>query len=86
MITVYLKGGLEQKQGHARARPASSPLAESLGGGREPHRAPRPIMTHASVPAEPPQGPWASPTTSSALSVGIEDADDLIEDLDQALR
>jgi cystathionine gamma-synthase len=56
-------------------------LAESLGGVESliehPHR-----MTHASTAA----GPFASPRNLVRLSPGIESADDLVADLDQALR
>jgi cystathionine gamma-synthase len=56
-------------------------LAESLGGVESliehPHR-----MTHASTAA----GPFASPRNLVRLSAGIESADDLVADLDQALR
>ena len=55
-------------------------LAESLGGVESliehPHR-----MTHASTA----EGPFASPRNLVRLSAGIESADDLVEDLAQAL-
>src|SRR6478736_278024 len=55
-------------------------LAESLGGVESliehPHR-----MTHASTA----EAPFAVPSTLVRLSVGIEAADDLVEDLAQAL-
>ena len=55
-------------------------LAESLGGVESliehPHR-----MTHASTAS----GPFASPRNLVRLSAGIESADDLVADLEQAL-
>ena len=55
-------------------------LAESLGGVESliehPHR-----MTHASTAS----GPFASPRNLIRLSAGIESADDLVADLEQAL-
>ena len=59
-------------------------LAESLGGVETLICHPA-TMTHASVPAERRQ---AIGLTDSLvrISAGIEDTDDLIEDLDQALR
>ncbi|MBI4540442.1 MAG: PLP-dependent transferase [Gemmatimonadetes bacterium] len=59
-------------------------LAESLGGVESLISHPA-LMTHASVP---PQRRLAMGISDGLvrLSVGVEDADDLIEDLDQALR
>ena len=57
-------------------------LAESLGGVESLAASPA-EMTHASVPGS--RAVSASPTGSSALSVGLEDVDDLWEDLRQAL-
>jgi cystathionine gamma-lyase len=59
-------------------------LAESLGGVESLIEQPA-TMTHASIPAE---TRYAAGLEDSLirLSVGIEDAEDLIEDLDQALR
>jgi cystathionine gamma-lyase len=58
-------------------------LAESLGGVESLIEHPA-IMTHASVPAEQRQAAGISDTLIR-LSVGIEDVEDLMEDLDQAL-
>ena len=55
-------------------------LAESLGGVESLIEHPA-RMTHASTQ----EGPTAAPRTLIRLSVGIESADDLIEDLQQAL-
>jgi cystathionine gamma-lyase len=59
-------------------------LAESLGGVESLIEHPA-IMTHASVPPERREKIGISDNLIR-LSVGVEDADDLIEDLTQALR
>jgi cystathionine gamma-lyase len=82
MITAYLKGGLaESRKFLEKVRIFA--LAESLGGVESLIEHPA-IMTHASVPAEVRQQLGIS-DSMVRLSVGIEDADDLIADLDQAL-
>jgi cystathionine beta-lyase/cystathionine gamma-synthase len=58
-------------------------LAESLGGVESLIGHPA-SMTHASVPAEL-RKKMGLTDSLVRLSVGIEDVDDLIEDLDQAL-
>jgi cystathionine gamma-synthase len=55
-------------------------LAESLGGVESLIEHPA-RMTHASTA----EGPTAAPRNLVRLSVGLESADDLIEDLEQAL-
>jgi cystathionine gamma-synthase len=55
-------------------------LAESLGGVESLIEHPA-RMTHASTAT----GPFAAPTNLVRLSVGIESAEDLVEDLDRAL-
>lgn len=82
MVTIYLKDGLD------KARPMLERvklfgLAESLGGVESLIEHPA-IMTHASVPAEQREKLGISDGLVR-LSVGIEDVEDLIEDLDQAL-
>ena len=59
-------------------------LAESLGGVESLSNHPA-IMTHASVPAEIRDRLGISDSLIR-LSVGIEDVDDLIDDLEQALK
>ena len=59
-------------------------LAESLGGVESLINHPA-TMTHASIPREERIKNGLSDTLIR-LSVGIEDADDLIEDLDQAIN
>jgi cystathionine beta-lyase/cystathionine gamma-synthase len=83
MVSVVLEGGLERSR-RFLGRCRLFTLAESLGGVESLIEHPA-LMTHASIP----------PTKRAALgiddglvrlSVGIEDADDLIADLDQALE
>ena len=82
MVTCVLRGGLDASR-HFLDRVALFTLAESLGGVESLIEHPA-IMTHASVP----------PAQRAALgiddglvrvSVGIEDCDDLLADLEQAL-
>ncbi len=58
-------------------------LAESLGGVESLIEHPA-LMTHGSIPAEK-RGPIGISDSLVRLSAGIEDAGDLIADLDQAL-
>ena len=58
-------------------------LAESLGGVESLIEHPA-IMTHASLPAEVRQNLGIADSLIR-LSIGIEDVEDLIEDLEQAL-
>lgn len=82
MVTFYLKGGLaEARQFLERVKLFS--LAESLGGVESLIEHPA-IMTHASVPAEQRKKLGVSDSLVR-LSVGVEDIEDLIEDLKSAL-
>jgi cystathionine gamma-lyase len=82
MITCIMKGGLDDARRFLeRARIFS--LAESLGGVESLIEHPA-IMTHASIPAETRRQIGISDGLVR-LSVGIEDVDDLIADLEQAL-
>lgn len=83
MVTVFLKGGLEASRKFLE-RVSLFSLAESLGGVESLIEHPA-IMTHASVPAEQ-RAKLGISDGLVRLSVGIEDADDLIDDLDRALR
>jgi cystathionine beta-lyase/cystathionine gamma-synthase len=81
IVTFFIEGGL------ARARPFLEAcrifaLAESLGGVESLIEHPA-IMTHASVPPET-RDALGLTDALIRLSVGIEDLDDLLEDLDQA--
>lgn len=82
MITIFLKGGLpEARRMLERVRVFA--LAESLGGVESLIEHPA-IMTHASISAEQ-RAALGISDTLVRLSVGIEDADDLIADLEHAL-
>ena len=82
MIAVVLKGGLEDAR-RMLERCRIFALAESLGGVESLIEHPA-IMTHASVPAEQRREAGIS-DTFVRLSVGVEDFEDLREDLEQAL-
>jgi cystathionine gamma-lyase len=82
MVTAILKGDLETSRRFLeRCRVFS--LAESLGGVESLIEHPA-IMTHASVPAAQ-RAALGISDTLVRLSVGVEDAADLIRDLDEAL-
>ncbi len=82
IISIDLKGGFKAAQKMLEACQLFS-LAESLGGVESLINHPA-IMTHASVPPE--KRAMIGITDSLVrLSVGIEDVNDLIADLDQAL-
>jgi cystathionine gamma-lyase len=83
MVTAILKGGLEESRRFLERVQLFS-LAESLGGVESLIEHPA-IMTHASIPAEIRKELGISDSLVR-LSVGVEDADDLIADLAQALR
>ena len=82
MITFYIKGGLEKARSFLERVEIFS-LAESLGGVESLIEHPG-IMTHASVP-EDRRAELGISDSLIRLSVGIEDIDDLLKDLDQAL-
>ena len=82
MITFFLKGGLEPAREMLEAVELFA-LAESLGGVESLIEHPA-IMTHASVPADV-RAQLGITDGLVRLSVGIEDCDDLLADLDQAL-
>lgn len=83
MITFYIKGNLEHAKIFLKSLMVFA-LAESLGGYESLAEHPA-IMTHASVPAEDRELLGISDTLIR-LSVGLEDTEDIIEDLHQALR
>lgn len=83
MITIHLKGGLEPAR-RMLERCELFSLAESLGGVESLIEHPG-IMTHASVPPEQ-RAALGIDDGLVRLSVGVEDLDDLLHDLDQALR
>ncbi|MEM8812491.1 MAG: cystathionine gamma-synthase [Pseudomonadota bacterium] len=82
MVTAILEGGLQTARPFLeRCRIFS--LAESLGGVESLIEHPA-IMTHASIPAET-RAALGIDDGLVRLSVGVEDVDDLIADLEQAL-
>jgi cystathionine gamma-lyase len=83
MITAIMKGGLEDAR-QALSRTRIFTLAESLGGIESLIEHPA-IMTHASIPKEVREKVGIKDGLIR-LSVGIEDAEDLQNDLAQALQ
>ncbi len=82
IVTFFIKGNLEDAR-HFLERCKVFALAESLGGVESLVDHPG-IMTHASVP-EKERAALGISDQLVRLSVGIEDLDDLIADLDRAL-
>ncbi len=82
MVTVVLDGDLERTK-RVLERVQVFTLAESLGGVESLVNHPA-IMTHASVPKEVREKGGITDSLIR-LSVGVEDVEDLIADLDQAL-
>ncbi|HUP91436.1 MAG TPA: PLP-dependent transferase [Solimonas sp.] len=83
MISIELKGGIEESRRFLE-RCEVFTLAESLGGVESLIEHPA-IMTHASVPPAN-RAKLGISDTLCRLSVGVEDAEDLKADLDQALN
>jgi cystathionine gamma-lyase len=82
MVTLILKGGLDEAR-RLLERCRVFVCAESLGGVESLAEHPA-IMTHASLPAEI-RARLGISDSLVRLSVGVEDVEDLIADLDQAL-
>ena len=82
MITFFIKGGLESARSFLE-RVEIFALAESLGGVESLIEHPA-IMTHASLPKKVKEELGISDELIR-ISVGIENVDDLIDDLDKAL-
>lgn len=82
MVSAVLSGGIEGARTFLE-RVSLFALAESLGGVESLIEHPA-IMTHASIPAEQ-RAALGISDGLVRLSVGIEDCDDLIADLDNAL-
>ena len=82
MVSFYLHGG-EEETGRFLAAVKLFALAESLGGVESLIEVPA-LMTHASIPKEV-REQIGIRDSLIRLSVGIEDQDDLIRDLDHAL-
>jgi len=83
MVTAVIAGGLERSRRFLEACCVFT-LAESLGGVESLIEHPA-LMTHASIPAEQ-RAAIGIDDGLVRLSVGIEHIDDLISDLDSALR
>ncbi len=83
MITIFLKGGVEESRRFLETVEIFA-LAESLGGVESLIEHPA-IMTHASVPAEA-RAKLGISDSLVRLSVGIEQVEDLLEDLSRALE
>lgn len=83
MVTAVLKGGLDAARRFLE-RCEIFALAESLGGVESLIEHPG-IMTHASIPPAQ-RAALGIEDGLVRLSVGVEDLDDLLADLDQALR
>ena len=82
IVTIFLKGDLNDTR-RFMERNELFALAESLGGVESLANHPA-IMTHASIPREIREARGITDNLVR-LSVGIEDVDDLIADLEQAL-
>ncbi|HUI17976.1 MAG TPA: PLP-dependent aspartate aminotransferase family protein [Alphaproteobacteria bacterium] len=83
MVTAFIRGGLEPSRRFLE-RCEIFALAESLGGVESLIEHPA-IMTHSSIPAEK-RAALGITDGLVRLSVGVEDAQDLLADLEQALR
>lgn len=83
MVTAVLEGGLDRARRFLERTRLFS-LAESLGGVESLIEHPA-IMTHASIPADQ-RAALGIDDGLVRLSCGVEDCDDLISDLDQALE
>lgn len=81
MITFFIKGGIESSRKFLESVRVFA-LAESLGGVESLIEHPA-IMTHASIPADQ-RKKLGIDDSLIRLSVGIEDVDDLVDDLKQA--
>ncbi|WP_409478539.1 cystathionine gamma-synthase [Pseudobdellovibrio sp. HCB154] len=83
MITFFIKGGMTAARKFLESVEVFA-LAESLGGVESLIEHPA-IMTHASVPPEQRKA-LGIDDSLIRLSVGVEDIDDLLHDLDQAFK
>jgi len=83
IISILVKGGLDATKKFMMNTKIFS-LAESLGGVESLANHPA-LMTHASIPSDQ-RAALGITDNLVRLSVGIEDADDLLADLEQALK
>jgi len=83
MLSFYLKGGLEESRKFLKALKVIT-LAESLGGYESLAELPY-LMTHASIEEKERVALGVTPNLIR-ISIGLEDLEDIINDLDQALK
>lgn len=83
IMSFYIKGGLAESQKFFKNLKVFT-LAESLGGYESLAELPS-VMTHASIP-EDIRAKLGITDSLIRLSVGLENVEDLIEDLDTALK
>ncbi|XP_021925303.1 cystathionine gamma-lyase isoform X1 [Zootermopsis nevadensis] len=83
IFSFYIKGGLRESTIFLKALKVFT-LAESLGGYESLAELPS-VMTHASIPIEEREKTGITDSLVR-LSVGLESSEDLVEDLDQALK
>merc|ERR1712018_1126681 len=83
MLSFYLKGGLDASRKFLKALKLVT-LAESLGGYESLAELPY-LMTHASIEEKERLSLGVSPNLIR-LSVGIEDPEDIVSDIKQALE
>ena len=83
MLSFYIKGGISEAKSFLEKTKIFA-LAESLGGVESLIEHPA-IMTHASITAEQ-RAELGIGDNFIRVSVGIENIDDLIKDLEQALQ
>jgi len=83
MLSFYLRGGLEESRKFLKALKVIT-LAESLGGYESLAELPY-LMTHASIEEKERVALGVTPNLIR-ISVGLEDLEDIINDLDQALK
>merc|ERR1739838_502519 len=83
MMSFYLKGGLEESKTFLSSLKCIT-LAESLGGYESLAELPY-LMTHASIEEKERVALGVTPNLIR-ISVGLEDLEDIINDLDQALK
>merc|ERR1719361_2523013 len=83
MLSFFLKGGLEESKKFLKALKVIT-LAESLGGYESLAELPY-LMTHASIEEKERVALGVTPNLIR-ISIGLEDLEDIINDLDQALK
>uniref|UniRef100_S4R9H3 Cystathionine gamma-lyase n=1 Tax=Petromyzon marinus TaxID=7757 RepID=S4R9H3_PETMA len=84
MVTFYIQGGLKESRTFLSSLKVFT-LAESLGGYESLAEHPWALMTHASVPDDV-RATLGISDTLIRLSVGLEETEDIIADIDMGLR